>query len=686
MTTTSTTTTTIPIILKWGKTIYTDKILISIKVSSSSSSSEELTIETFKDDIANLTHVPPNRQKLLCKELWKGVLKDKDNHSNNSLQNDDNDFVSSIIKKSNFIKTKIIVTLIGSADELKEKAEDERPQFVEDMTLDEIHEIEKKRRMDKIMSSSNNAKPSVGDIVAIQIEPDDEDRYLHPNSNSSSSSSSKQHGVNAAQRSQMIQQHSLVKGFTQSQIQEKLRQRKESLHPDKLKGEVVLTLGRELRRGYVNALAVLNNGTLVSVSDDSHVQLWRRGQLVKDVIHSGRPGGEGDGGVDQVLSLDMSILSSHNNHDISNQGSSLFVTGGKGVIRLWNDDGDCLVAMYMPPGTSPLSLVTGRVLSRDDDDNDNANNSTNGLKYIATCLGVTRQPNPNQFRLPPQDEAGRQRRAAAEELENQIQSNLYQTSLCVKYWIYDGDNIQNVNSFHEGIIYPPIIFDGEGTRSSYEYAAPIVALATTAKYLVCGDEEGGLRVMRCRGGAVESIRDRASFTDECFIQFKSTETNCRIQVGCMERIRDKNLLAVATDSKDAALPRRSNINHSSAKIIDLVNPRVVSIIGLDTASLLIILDAHSDKVESICSLPNGGLLTAGGKMDATIRVWEPELLSRSLEERSSTDTVMIPTLTEANKLNEPGYVFDLKVLPDADPCSSLYAIAAARYNIVKIVI
>ena len=37
-------------------------------------------------------------------------------------------------------------------------------------------------------------------------------------------------------------------------------------------------------------------------------------------------------------------------------------------------------------------------------------------------------------------------------------------------------------------------------------------------------------------------------------------------------------------------------------------------------------------------------------------------------------------------LKEPGYVFDLKVLPDCEPGSQIYAVAGARYNIVKIVI
>merc|ERR1711862_463690 len=69
----------------------------------------------------------------------------------------------------------------------------------------------------------------------------------------------------------------------------------------------------------------------------------------------------------------------------------------------------------------------------------------------------------------------------------------------------------------------------------------------------------------------------------------------------------------------------------------------------------------------------GCILTAGGKMDATVRVWESSILSKTTNcnndddnkqqtlELSSTD---IPVITNAKKLNYPGYVFDLKVLYD----------------------
>ena len=67
-------------------------------------------------------------------------------------------------------------------------------------------------------------------------------------------------------------------------------------------------------------------------------------------------------------------------------------------------------------------------------------------------------------------------------------------------------------------------------------------------------------------------------------------------------------------------------------------------------------------------------------MDATVKVWDG--LSLLNESDNDGETLV---LTEAKTLKEPGYVFDLKILPDSKG-SGVYAIAAARYNVIKIVI
>ena len=150
--------------------------------------------------------------------------------------------------------------------------------------------------------------------------------------------------------------------------------------------------------------------------------------------------------------------------------------------------------------------------------------------------------------------------------------------------------------------------------------------------------------------------------------------------------------------------------------------------------MVAVLDAHADVVHCMRALPDGSLATAGGKHDGKIRVWSRAQCaaadeatpadatipaSRSAEEEaagggaapeaagssaaapaaaaaplaeldaSSGPRAVAPALPlverEASQtLREPGYVFDLAVLPDAQPGSELFALACARYNVVKI--
>ena len=107
----------------------------------------------------------------------------------------------------------------------------------------------------------------------------------------------------------------LVTGLPQRQMEDLLKQRKQK--DNTLLGKVVMTMGLELRRAYVNDMTVLPNGTLVSVLDDGHVQLWKNGAVEEDVIHDGNAD---LGGVDSVVTL----------------GTASFVTAGRGSMRLWN--------------------------------------------------------------------------------------------------------------------------------------------------------------------------------------------------------------------------------------------------------------------------------------------------------------------------------------------------------------
>jgi hypothetical protein len=64
-------------------------------------------------------------------------------------------------------------------------------------------------------------------------------------------------------------------------------------------------------------------------------------------------------------------------------------------------------------------------------------------------------------------------------------------------------------------------------------------------------------------------------------------------------------------------------------------------------------------------------LTGGGKLDATLQLWKQE------------QDITVQT-ESAKTLSDVGYVFSLAVLPDAKAGSNRFAVAAARYNTVKI--
>ena len=122
------------------------------------------------------------------------------------------------------------------------------------------------------------------------------------------------------------------------------------------------------------------------------------------------------------------------------------------------------------------------------------------------------------------------------------------------------------------------------------------------------------------------------------------------------------------------------------------------------------LAGHKDVVQSILPLPNGDLLTAGGKLDATTKVWSELQLrratGRSLDGAGSTDTVASflevsppPILREPATSNFSGYVFETALLQDfkrndgrgvmrngRSHAGNPFAVAVAAYNVVKIVI
>ncbi len=93
-----------------------------------------------------------------------------------------------------------------------------------------------------------------------------------------------------------------------------------------------------------------------------------------------------------------------------------------------------------------------------------------------------------------------------------------------------------------------------------------------------------------------------------------------------------------------------------------------------------ILNGHQNAVRCMCELPNGDLLTGGGKMDATLQLWTSAYLKNPVTTTSTQEQeeTQVPVQSKAKKtLGDVGYVFSLAVLPNAKPDSNHFAIAAA---------
>lgn len=589
----------IPISLKWGKNRYT----LSIEPGSS-------TI-TLKQQVESLTGVPISRQKLLCPKLWKGPLQNVDILPQTILSSQNNHS-----KGSN-----IVVTLIGSADVLIEKSIEERPVFAEDMTPEELWKATRGKDINE-----QDDEDDVVDIPALQ----------------------KRRGMERDDgKKEMYQYNRLVTGLPQGQINDMLVSRKKKIEEDgaynngtstsPLMGEVAMTMGMELRRAYINSLAVLPNGTIVSGLDDGHVQLWRRGRMIKDAIHPN------SSKVEHVLPFPSS---STNSSDVGSSATTSpdFVTAGEGSMCLWTEDGNHLARIGSNPGTSPSSIAIGSI-----------SHEGRSITYVAVCNKITRQVDPNQFRLVPQNEAERRRREAALAHEQMIQNNLEMSTRHISLYFYDAENPDNNNNSVSFI-----------SPESYSESAPVTKLLDLNGNLVCGDVWGGIRIYEW---VAYPHHRQASL-----MQFKGG-----FSISCFAKVKE-HLLAVSIQ------PTNGTGTIPSATPLLATKPFGVYLIDTKdtTPTVKVVLDAHSYTVKCLCRLPNGDILSAGGRMDATVRVWSSSYISNALKD-STDDGEEVKVLTEAPILKEPGYVLDLAVLPDLNG-SDVYAIAAARYNVIKIVI
>lgn len=205
-----------------------------------------------------------------------------------------------------------------------------------------------------------------------------------------------------------------------------------------------------------------------------------------------------------------------------------------------------------------------------------------------------------------------------------------------------------------------------------------------------------------------------SFQYYAYFHLKPETGSSSCSIACLHPLADGRL-AVSTDtstsvvsSTTSSVPPNQIISVPISRAVFVLNftesggsPRVI-------ANVDAILNGHpQDAVQCLLGLPNGDLVTGGGKMDATLQVWNASQLKQrhddsvtqqqrqegandNVNDGTTTETAImssVVTLSHKTLKDEKiGYVFALALLSDHKKDSNHFAIAAARYNQVKIIL
>ena len=260
-------------------------------------------------------------------------------------------------------------------------------------------------------------------------------------------------------------------------------------------------------------------------------------------------------------------------------------------------------------------------------------------------------------------------------------------------------------------------------------AAPLTSLAVVPgkamgpTWLIAGDTAGGLRTWKVQAAdpttrtntATESASSSSSspalsIQEHSYVRL-TTPDGASCSIVCMEVTRDGKLVVATDTNSNSAIPLASGDKASipftrAVYVIDMKLAHVPTVPD-ENGKITIVkaLNGHvKDSVQCILPLPNGDLLTAGGKHDATLQLWKANQMqqpqgSRPPEDENS-DTAIIEDGEDSIKIEtkcfkrfeELGYVFALTCLPDMlsesnnNNKSQYMAVAAARYNQVKVLL
>ena len=191
---------------------------------------------------------------------------------------------------------------------------------------------------------------------------------------------------------------------------------------------------------------------------------------------------------------------------------------------------------------------------------------------------------------------------------------------------------------------------------------------------------------------------RVDFVQEALFQLlPSDDQSSCCSIVCMEPL-DGRRLAVSTTATTRAAGTMAG-----ARLLNVPLTRAVYILEFQNnddimdMEVVRVLNGHPlDAVHCLCALPNGDLMTGGAKLDATLQLWKSSQLNRVSESLSSVQGEEGEEVQEEpssflqtksfQTFTEVGYVFGLTVLHDHKVGSSGFAVAAARYNTIKIIL
>ena len=393
-----------------------------------------------------------------------------------------------------------------------------------------------------------------------------------------------------------------VTGAPQRLIEAKLRARREK-GDGKLLGESCMALGKELGKAMLTVLGCLPNGTLVSGLDNGRLQLWRHGARFREVLHDA-PMGQ-PGAVACLAVLDDAQSQSH--HGFA------FVTGGSGSVKFWTEDGECARTLMAPVGTTPYQLVA------------------TGPNSIAAVFDQARAFDPNAFRLVPQNDEQRRRRAEAEAAQAAQQAAYNRTA-------------RNIHVFHFGAagvagggrpgVQAAVLAPWE--EGGTHMAPPVTALAVMATSahaeggtLVAGDAGGRLRVWKASGGASSGgsggsdgrgvAQENVALTGHGLLSLcnaAATAAGSGLAIVDLAPLAaHPGTLAVSTSLGIGTARPPVGPGMAVLTVPDWEtgsgsgNGVCVVLVDVPHRTLLAVLAGHSDVVRHLCPLPNGDLVS-----------------------------------------------------------------------------